>query len=213
VQREVTLTKSFEIGVTPVTQLEYALIMRENPSEFKDGGVVIFVGKDISLNPNRPVERVSWEDAQKYIQKLNELEEQKPAGQQKYRYRLPTEAEWEYAARAGTTTAYSHGDSASELEAYAWYDANSGKQTHDVAGLKPNAFGLYDMNGNVRAWTADRFGQLSPDATTDPTGPTSGSERVARGGSWQYEPRGLRAQLIVATSPPTSATTTLASAW
>jgi formylglycine-generating enzyme required for sulfatase activity len=120
--------------------------------------------------PNNPVEYV-WEDVHEFIQKLNSRGDG-------YRYRLPTEAEWEYAARAGTTGPY-----AGDLEAMAWYDKNSGGTTHPVAKKQANAWGLYDMHGNAFEWTADFYGDYSSGAVTDPTtGPSKGSSRVYRGG-------------------------------
>ena len=184
-QYEVTLTKSFEMQVTPVTQLQWSLVMGENPSYFKKGGKTLKInGREVEMNPNPPVEMVSWDDAQKYIQKLNETDP-------KYNYRLPTEAEWEYAVSAGTDTRYSFGSDPKELGGYAWYEANSGGRTHDVASLKPNPNGLYDMHGNVWEWVQDWYGVSRPNAI-DPTGPKSGSLRVLRGGGWRNEPHLLR---------------------
>jgi len=133
---------------------------------------------------NQPVEQVSWEDVQEFLRKLNEREKGKP-------YRLPTEAEWEYAARAGATTAYCFGDDTERLREYAWYDKNSGGTTHPVGQLKPNAWGLYDMHGNVWEWVQDWFAasyySQQPNPDRDPQGPGSGEYRVLRGGSWLYE--------------------------
>ena len=185
-QHEVTLTKPCDWQLTSVTQLQYALVMGENPSHFKTGGQVIRIkGRDIQMNANRPVENVSWDDAQKYIERLNQMD---PT----HTYRLPTEAEWEYAARAGTDTAYSFGNNVDELGAHAWYAGNSGNQTHDVASLKPNPNGLYDMHGNVWEWVQDWWDTARPPNAVDPTGPAQGSSRVLRGGSWYYSPQVLR---------------------
>jgi len=164
---KVTLTKPFELGVYEVTQEQYEQVMGSKPSTFK--------------GPQNPVEQVSWDDAVEFCRKLSELAEEKSAG---YVYRLPTEAEWEYACRAGTTTAYSFGDSESELGAYAWYKKNSGGTTHPVGGKKPNGWGLYDMHGNVYEWCQDWYGSYPSGSVTDPTGAASGSDRVFRGGSW-----------------------------
>jgi formylglycine-generating enzyme required for sulfatase activity len=174
----VTLTKPFEMQATPVTQLQWSLVMGENPSHFKTDGQTIKVnGRDIPMNPNRPVEQVSWDDVQQYIQKLN-------AADPHYNYRLPTEAEWEYSARAGTNTPYSFGSDPNDLGAHGWYSRNSGSQTHDVASLKPNPNGLYDMHGNVWEWVQDRYEAARPQGAVDPTGPAEGSNRVLRGGAW-----------------------------
>jgi len=164
---KVTLTKPFELGVYEVTQEQYQKVMGSNPSGFK--------------GPQNPVEQVSWNDAVAFCRKLSELPSEKSGG---YVYRLPTEAEWEYACRAGTTTTYSFGDSESELGAYAWYIDNSGRTTHPVGGKKPNAWGLYDMHGNVFEWCQDWLGDYPSGSVTDPTGAASGSARVYRGGSW-----------------------------
>ena len=164
---KVTLTQSFHLGQHEVTQEQYEKVMGATPSNFK--------------GPQNPVEKVSWDDAVEFCRKLSELPEEKAAG---YVYRLPTEAEWEYACRAGTTTEYSFGDSASELGAYAWYDENSGKTTHPVGGKQANPWGLYDMHGNVWEWCQDWYGDYPSGSVTDPTGAVSGSSRVLRGGSW-----------------------------
>ena len=164
---QVTLTNVFELGVYEVTQEQYEAVMGENPSRFKGA--------------QNPVEKVSWDDAVEFCRQLSALPAEKASG---YVYRLPTEAEWEYACRAGTTTVYSFGDSDSELGDYAWYDKNSGKTTHPVGGRKPNAWGLYDMHGNVWEWCQDRYGDLPSGSVTDPLGASSGSDRVYRGGSW-----------------------------
>jgi formylglycine-generating enzyme required for sulfatase activity len=166
---QVTLTQPFELGVYEVTQEQYEAVMGTNPSHFK--------------GPQNPVEVVSWAEAVEFCRKWSDLPAEKSAG---YVYRLPTEAEWEYACRAGTQSIYSFGDSDSELGDYAWYTDNSGGTTHPVGGKTPNAWGLYDMHGNVWEWCQDRYGSYPSGAVTDPTGPSSGSRRVTRGGSWFY---------------------------
>ncbi len=180
-QREVTFKKPFEMQATPVTQLEWALLMGNNPSDFKGENPITVNG--IAVDPNRPVEQVSWNDVQEFISKLNEKDP-------KYNYRLPTEAEWEYSARAGSSTRYSFGDSEEELPQYAWYYVNSSNVTHPVAELKPNAFGLYDMHGNVWEWVQDGYSDTAPSGI-DPV-VSSGSNRVLRGGGWHYDARNLR---------------------
>ena len=139
------------------------------------------------LCTNNPVETVHWEEAVEFCRRLSAIPEEKAAG---HVYRLPTEAEWEYVCRAGTTTAYSFGDDESQLGQYAWFRENAQSKTHPdgthpVGEKKPNAWGLYDMHGNVFEWCQDRSGDEYPRGPlTDPTGPTTGSSRVYRGGSW-----------------------------
>ena len=163
-QRRISIS-SFWIGKYEVTQEQWVAVMGSNPSKFK--------------GRTNPVEQVSWNDAQEFVRRLNAKEGHN-------RYRLPTEAEWEYAARAGSTTAYSFGDDAGELGAYAWYDGNSGDKTHPVGQKRPNAWGLYDIHGNVWEWVQDWYGEKysRSDASTDPRGPSSGEFRVLRGGGW-----------------------------
>ncbi len=124
-----------------------------------------------------------------FCRKLSALPAEKKAG---YVYRLPTEAEWEYACRAGTTTKYSFGDSESELSDYDWNNKNSGFISHPVGGKKPNGWGLYDMHGNVHEWCQDWYGDYPIGSTTDPTGAASGSDRVLRGGGWIFDARDCR---------------------
>jgi formylglycine-generating enzyme required for sulfatase activity len=167
----VHLTRPFYLGKYEVTQAQWEAVMGNNPSTFKG-------------DSNRPVENVSWDDVQEFIRRLNSRE----GGAM---YRLPTEAEWEYTARAGTTTRWSFGDEARQLGRYAWYDGNAGGQTHPVGQLQPNPWGLYDMHGNVWEWVQDwydseEFRRRSRTGITvvDPVGPSSGSRRVNRGGCW-----------------------------
>ncbi len=157
----VNLSRGFYMGRTEVTQGEWVALMgsNSNPS--------FFMNCD-----NCPVEQVSWDDVQEFIRKLNAKGEGT--------YRLPTEAEWEYAARAGTT-----GDYAGSLDAMAWYGENSGNKTHEVATKQPNAWGLYDMHGNVWEWVQDWWGKYPSGTVSDPTGATSEWERVTRGGGWR----------------------------
>jgi formylglycine-generating enzyme required for sulfatase activity len=136
-QHTVIITKPFYLGVYPVTQAEYENVMGENPSKFKGDGT-------------RPVENVSWIDAVAFCKKLSDKEGKE--------YRLPTEAEWEYACRAGSGSRWYCGDDVAALGEYAWYPENSGKSTHPVGQKKPNAFGLYDMHGNVSQWCNDVYG-------------------------------------------------------
>jgi serine/threonine protein kinase/DNA-directed RNA polymerase subunit RPC12/RpoP len=162
---KVTLSKGFCMGETEVTQQQWQSVMGNNPSGFK--------GDDL------PVERVSWEDCQAFITKLNSLANGAcPVG---YKFSLPTEAQWEYACRAGSTSAYCFGNDEKQLGDYAWYDGNSGYKTHPVGTKKANAWGLHDMHGNVREWCEDWFGDYPQNAVVDPTG---AAYRVCRGGGW-----------------------------
>ena len=167
----VTLTKDYWIGKYEVTQIQYEAVMGNNPSEFK--------------GDNRPVERVSWHDAKAFCDKLNELYRDKlPAG---YRFDLPTEAQWEFAARGGNKSKGYKYSGSNDIAKVAWYWDNSGRYTHDVGQKQPNELGLYDMSGNVEEWCRDWSDSYSGYAVTDPTGPQKGSCRVERGGSWNYD--------------------------
>jgi formylglycine-generating enzyme required for sulfatase activity len=171
-QTVVTLTRGFWMGKYEVTQGEYVAMMGSNPSSFTG-------------NLNRPVEQVTWYEATNYCARLTAQERSAGRLQAGWAYRLPTEAEWEYAARAGTTTRFSYGDDPgyTQLGNYAWYGANSGSQPHPVGQKQPNRWGLYDMSGNVWEWCSDWFGTYPGGSVSDPTGPGSGSFRVLRGGS------------------------------
>jgi len=166
-QHKVTIRQPFYFQTTAVTQGQWEKVMGDNPSKFKDSG------------DDCPVEMVSWEDTQKFIDNLNGME-----GSDKFIYRLPTEAEWEYACRAGTNKEFSFGDDASKLAEYAWYIENSEEQTHQVGTKKPNPCGLYDMHGNVWEWCQDWYGSYNSEPVTNPQGPDNGAYRVVRGGSW-----------------------------
>ena len=158
---QVTLS-NFSIGETEVTQGLWKAVMGNNPSNF--------------TGDNLPVEEVSWDDCQLFIAKLNQL-----TGRN---FRLPTEAEWEYAARGGNKSkGYKYAGS-NTIDNVAWYKDNSGDKTHPVGSKAPNELGLYDMNGNVWEWCQDWFGDYSSSAQTNPTGPASGELRVNRGGSF-----------------------------
>ncbi len=176
------MLSAFHIQATPVTQAQYEAVMGRDPSYFK--------------GPDRPVERVSWNDAVDFCNKLSAL-----TGEN---YRLPSEAEWEYACRAGSTSAYCFGDDDKELGEYAWYDDNSAMQTHPVAQKRANRFGLYDMHGNVWEWCRDWYGDYSSGSQTDPEGPSTGSYRVLRGGSWFFNARNLRSANRNISSPGNS---------
>lgn len=181
---KVTISEGFFMGQTEVTQAQWRAVMGNNPSKFKNCA-------------SCPVEKVSWNDAQSFIAKLN-------AQNDGYKYRLPSEAEWEYAARAGTT-----GDYAGDLDSMAWYYNNSGNQilsgewnedkldsnnnrTHPVGTKQANAWGLYDMHGNVWEWCQDWYSDIyyASSPSVNPTGASTGSKRVTRGGGWTVNANG-----------------------
>jgi len=164
-RHQVTLTKEYYLQATPVTQDQWQAIMESNPSSFEDNG------------GDSPVETVSWEDVQEFIEKLNQRDGA-------FKYRLPSEAEWEYAAKAGRDTRFCYGDNYSKLKKYAWYKDNSGLKTHPVSLKNPNSWDLYDMHGNVWEWCQDWHDRYPSGSATDPLGPDSGSNRIIRGGSW-----------------------------
>jgi len=184
-QTTVTLTKGFWMGKYEVTQGEYVALMGNNPSSFTG-------------DLNRPVENMSWDDAVAYCAALTERERGAGRITASYQYRLPTEAEWEYACRAATTTRFSYGDDPGYalLPNYAWYDANSGGTTHPVGQKLPNPWGLYDMYGTVVEWCQDWYGYSLPGGSvTDPQGPATGVGRVIRGGDWNNGARNCRSAL------------------
>ncbi|MCL1958277.1 MAG: formylglycine-generating enzyme family protein [Spirochaetes bacterium] len=214
IQHSVTLTKSFYMGKYQVTQEQYQMVMGSNPSNFSSSP------QEGETQGKRPVERVRWYDALVFCNKLSMMEGLDPVysigdsdnpadwgaipasnnavwngvvmDMSKNGYRLPTEAEWEYACRAETTTAYNMGDTISDDTG--WYKSNSGDKTHEV-GLKPaNAWGLHDMHGNVWEWCWDWYnpGYYSSSPTNDPLGASSGPVRVVRGGSWYNSAENLR---------------------
>ena len=179
----VTITKQFYIGKYEVTQSQYVTLMEKNPSKF--------------VGANYPVEMVSYDDANAFCDKLNlKYLNLLPQG---YKFALPTEAQWEYACRAGTNTALNSGKNLTNkegecpnLDEVAWYRENSNKTTHPVGQKKPNAWGIYDMHGNVREWCKDWWGEYPKVDVADPTGAYSGSYRVSRGGNCYYSPYGCR---------------------
>ncbi len=166
----VTLTNDYYIGKYEVTQALWQAVMGNNPSSFK--------------GDNLPVEQVSWNDCQKFISQLNRI-----TGKT---FRLPTEAEWEYAARGGNKSRGYQYSGSNNLSDVAWYTDNSGYKTHTVGTKQPNELGIYDMSGNVLEWCQDWYGIYSSSSQINPTGATSGSDRVNRGGSWLYDARDSR---------------------
>ncbi len=175
VQHQVALTQAFYCGKFEVTQGQWQAVMGSNPSYFQNAGL------------EAPIEQVCWDDCQTFLKKLCEME-----GVAEGIYRLLTEAEWEYACRAGTTSAYSFGDNPSTLGEYAWYRDNSGNTTHPVGQKMPNAYGLHDMIGNVWEWCQDRYASYPSGPQVDPLGPADGSNRIYRGSGWGNYARGCR---------------------
>ncbi|MEK7677240.1 MAG: SUMF1/EgtB/PvdO family nonheme iron enzyme [Verrucomicrobiota bacterium] len=180
-QTQVTISGGFWMGKHEVTQGEYLDVMGSNPSYFKG-------------DTNRPVEQVSWVDATNFCARLTARERAAGRLGASDVYRLPTEAEWEYGARAGSTTRFSYGDDPGyvKLGDYAWFSGNSGSTTHPVGLKLPNAWGLHDMSGNVWEWCLDWYGSYPGGSLTDPRGPATGSNRVDRGGGWGGGGRGCR---------------------
>jgi formylglycine-generating enzyme required for sulfatase activity len=175
---EVKISQSYYLQTTQVTQGQWKEVMGDNPSQFND------CGEDC------PVEKVSWSDAQQFIQKLNQKE-----GTDKHR--LPTEAEWEYACRAGTTTEFSFGDEEGQLGEYAWFDENSQDKTHLAGTKKLNHWDLYDRHGNVWEWVEDDWHETYDEAPADERAwiiePRGAAGRILRGGSWGNFARSCRA--------------------
>jgi formylglycine-generating enzyme required for sulfatase activity len=174
----VRLSRPFYLGIYPVTQRQWEGVMGSNPSRFQ--------------GPEHPVEQVSWDKVQEFIRSLNTHEG-------RALYRLPTEAEWEYAARAGATVDHCFGDDVTQLAQCAWYADNARGMTHPVGQLQPNAWSLYDMHGNVWEWVQDWYDSqeyarraATGMAVVDPAGPGAGSARVIRGGSWSSSARPCR---------------------
>ncbi len=174
----VTITKPFYIGKYEVTQSQYSTLMDKNPSKY--------------IGANNPVETVSYDDAKAFCDKMNlKYLNILPKG---YKFDLPTEAQWEYACRAGTNTALNNGknltkeDACPNLDEVAWYSKNSGETTHEVGQKKPNAWGIYDMHGNVWEWCLDSTSgePFSSEAVTDPIG-TTGPYKIMRGSAWKFD--------------------------
>jgi formylglycine-generating enzyme required for sulfatase activity len=199
----VKLTRSFSMMTTEVTQGQYRAVTGENPSQFSQCG------------ENCPVEKVNWYDAAKFANALSKSEGLSACyringenvklsnGLDCEGYRLPTEAEWEVAARGGADTLYAGSD---DLRSVGWYISNSGGNTHPVGQKHANGYGLYDMSGNVREWTWDRYDSdyYTSSTMTDPQGPSNGSNRVARGGSWNSRAEDTRVSANTAVLPSDS---------
>ncbi len=170
----VTLTRDFWIGKYEVTQAEFAAVLGRNPSHFLG-------------DSNRPVEKVTFLDASAYCSALTQRERAAGHLPADYEYRLPTEAEWEYACRAGSTNRFSFGDDTSVADQFAWTAENSEATTHPIGLKRPNAWGLYDMHGNVCEWCSDWFEPYPAAPLTDPVGPASSKYKLFKGGGWNQD--------------------------
>jgi formylglycine-generating enzyme required for sulfatase activity len=185
-KHRVKISRAFYLGMYVVTQAEYRRVMNSNPSKHP--------------GDMKPVDNMSWDDAVEFCRRLSEVPGEKSAVRH---YCLPTEAQWEYACRAGSTTRFSFGDNERLLSQYGWSNDNSANQTHPVGEKRPNAWGLYDMHGNVREWCNDWFDgdYYAKSPANDPTGPTTGKYRVMRAGSYYIGARGCRAAFRMMGNP------------
>ena len=183
-QHRVRITRPFYLGKYLVTQEQWQAVMGNNPSQFR--------------GPKSPVENVSWDDCRQFLDKLNA---KSPLGEGKFQ--LPTEAQWEYACRAGSTTRYFFGVEETSLDDYAWYEENSHGHTHPVGDKRPNAWGLYDMHGNAWEWCQDWYGRnyYAASPAADPVGPVTGTDRVGRGGDWDGAAKHCRSAYRVSFVP------------
>ena len=177
-QHEVTISKPFYMGVHEVTVDQYARFVKGTGQRHETPG--------FKQTGDHPVVKVSWDDAQAFCKWLSKKTRKTAV--------LPTEAQWEYTCRAGTKTRFSFGDKDTDLSEYAWYEGNrvDNQMTRPVGQKKPNAWGLYDMHGNIWEWCQDRYGDYDKGAATDPTGAGEGDLRVLRGGCWEYRPVNCR---------------------
>jgi formylglycine-generating enzyme required for sulfatase activity len=184
-QHRVRITRPFYLGITEVTQAQYQAVTATNPSLF-------------TRSEDQPVESISWNDAMAFCERLNALEKQELGAAT---YRLPTEAEWEYACRAGSPARYSFGAEAAQLGAYAW--SGSTNETQPAGQKRPNAWGLFDMHGNVWEWCADGYDTqyYSQSPVDDPQGPLTALKHVIRGGAWDNAPEDLRSANRFGTAP------------
>jgi formylglycine-generating enzyme required for sulfatase activity len=183
-QREVSITHSYWLGKYEVTQAEWRALMGDAPSAFK--------------GENLPIEQISWARAVEFCRKLTDKERAAGRLPDSLEYSLPTEAQWEYACRAGSLRAYG---GTGTLDEFAWFTTNSNSSTHEVGKKQPNAWGLHDMHGNVWEWCADWFSLHKKGAVSDPIGPATGSARVSRGGGWGSSASSCRSAFRFACQP------------
>ena len=193
-QVAVTLTKPFELGKYEVTQGQWKSVMGTEPWDGQD---------NVKADKDCPATYVSWDDATEFCETLTEIERKAGKLKADEEYRLPTEAQWEYACRAGTTTAFSFGDDESKLGEYGWFGGNTRGEdyAHKVGTKKPNPWGLHDMHGNVIEWCSDWFGEKLS-RVVDPVGPRGGLNRVNRGGSFGGIPGECRSAFRFSNAPP-----------
>jgi formylglycine-generating enzyme required for sulfatase activity len=205
-QHEVWITRAFYLGACPVTQAQFEEVMGQSPSRFRAGGPEASRARGLDTS-DFPVDSVTWHDAVAFCARLSELPEEKKAGRT---YRLPTEAEWEYACRAGTTTAFHFGASLSSKQAnfdgnYPYGGARKGRYLNRpslVGSYPPNAFGLFDMHGNINEWVSDWYGAryYARSPRRDPKGPKKGTRRIIRGGSHSHRGANARSGTRIAWS-------------
>ena len=198
-QTKVQLTQGFWLGKTPVTQEQWEAVMQTNVLQQRNKTDMEWGLR--GEGPDYPMYYVSWREAMEFCRKLTERERAEGQLPEGYVYTLPSEAQWEYAARAGTTTHWSFGNREDSLGDYAWYYANSRGQAQPVASKRANPWGLYDIHGNVEEWTRSRFSEYPGGSVVDYEGPDSGAERVSRGGSWDFGAPSMRSAIRHGSTP------------
>jgi|LakMenEpi03Aug12_release.lakeMendotaPanAssembly.Ray.scaffolds.fasta_scaffold424889_1 formylglycine-generating enzyme required for sulfatase activity len=213
-QYQVEIKDDFYLGAFEVTQSQYEQVIGSNPSWFQGDRIATLIpakkhpetGRTIEEkrliaveSDNHPVDGVGWEEAVEFCNQLSNLPEEKSEGRV---YRLPTEAEWEYACRAGKKTTFSFGPNEKKLGDYAWFRENSDAKTHPVGKKKPNAWGVYDMYGNVGEWCSDWYFIYPEGTVANPMGPKTGIAKIYRGGSWFHDAANCRSAVRKSGIPP-----------